>query len=138
MSHKNIVIDDGCRTKAKITMNDKDFKAAILKEINEENLPVHLGGKFSLYNEPYEFDLSETSPFYDRPPMSLDDIIAGQQATTLDEIGMEQGGQEDDDEEEDTWLDSHHNDADIEEGADEAEGEVVIGEAAVGEGDETF
>lgn len=128
-------------------MNDKDFKAAILKEITEENLPVHLGGKFSLYNEPYEFDLSETSPFYDRPPLSLDDIIAGQQAATLDDIAVEQGGHEDEEEEEDTWLDSHHADADGEgaEGAHlEAGGAVASSSEGVTEGaagedlDETF
>ena len=124
-------------------MNDKDFKAAILKEITEENLPVHLGGKFSLYNEPYEFDLSETSPFYDRPPMSLDDIIAGQQAATLDEIVVAGGGHdEDDDEEEDTWLDSHRDDADAEPGTAEASAVATASgamtENAPGKEEETF
>jgi hypothetical protein len=33
-------------------MNVHDFKAALAKEISEDNLPKRLGGTFELYNEP--------------------------------------------------------------------------------------
>lgn len=56
------------KTKAKITMNATDFKKALKDEITEENMPVSLGGTFALYNEPYEFDLSPSGPFYHVPP----------------------------------------------------------------------
>lgn len=51
-------------------MNASDFKEALKDEITEENIPVSLGGKFALYNEPYEFDLSPSGPFFtDLPPL---------------------------------------------------------------------
>ena len=48
-------------------MNYKDFKTALRSQITEENIPESIGGSFSLYNEPYEFDLSPGSALYYGP-----------------------------------------------------------------------
>jgi hypothetical protein len=86
-------------------MNATDFKAALAKEISEDNLPQRLGGKFSLYNEPYEFDLTSTSPFYKAPPKTFEDIISEQKDMVGDENEESESSVVD---EHDTWRDSIH------------------------------
>lgn len=43
----------------------------LLEDIPFESIPECLGGGFKLYNEPYEFDLSESGPLF-TPPYKLD------------------------------------------------------------------
>lgn len=52
------------RTKAKISVHSKSSMTSLHKEVPEESIPEVLGGKFSLWNEPYDFDLSVGGPLY--------------------------------------------------------------------------
>lgn len=74
------------RTKAKITMNYKDFKAALKDQITEENIPESIGGSFTMYNEPYEFDLSPGSALYYKPRDGYRGTLAGAKYSAEDKI----------------------------------------------------
>ena len=53
------------RTLAKISLSGSvKIMETLLKEIPEESIPQSLGGSFTSYNEPFEFDLSESGPFF--------------------------------------------------------------------------
>lgn len=102
-------------------MNDKDFKEAILKEISEENLPVHLGGTFSLFNEPYEFD---QSVFNDTPVLSFEQVMTDQlRDTSLGRVSHEEHQAEEEDDPDDTWQESHVEDESVIKEVEDSEGQ---------------
>mmetsp|Transcript_8831 Transcript_8831/g.7891 ORF Transcript_8831/g.7891 Transcript_8831/m.7891 type:complete len:411 (+) Transcript_8831:60-1292(+) len=49
---------------AKISIIGTEYREILLHHISLENIPELLGGDFKLYNEPYEFNISEDSPLY--------------------------------------------------------------------------
>ena len=54
-----------CRTIAKISLSSSgQILDTLLKDIPLESIPKALGGTFEDFNEPFEFDTSETGPFF--------------------------------------------------------------------------
>jgi len=49
---------------SKLTISTTDYLTKLLEDISIENVPVSLGGSFTGYNEEFDFDLSESGPFY--------------------------------------------------------------------------
>lgn len=68
-------------------MNYKDFKTALKNQITEDNIPESIGGSFSLYNEPYEFDLSPGSALYYGPRDGYPEPPANMTVPAFDESG---------------------------------------------------
>jgi hypothetical protein len=57
---------------AKISLSNGNFMDTLMKDITFENIPQILGGGHAGYNEPYEFDISETGPLhYPGAPISI-------------------------------------------------------------------
>jgi hypothetical protein len=52
------------RTIAKINLCGHNYMNVLLEDMTIENIPERLGGKFKLYNEPYEFDKSVGGPLH--------------------------------------------------------------------------
>ena len=54
-----------CRTVAKISLSSSgQILDTLLNDIPLESIPKALGGTFEEFNEPFEFDTSETGPFF--------------------------------------------------------------------------
>jgi hypothetical protein len=56
------IVDEA--SQAKFEFSGHDYLSALEKDISIENIPACLGGEFELYNEPFEFDVSESGPFF--------------------------------------------------------------------------
>ena len=51
-------------TLAKLSLSGSTYIDTLLKDMPLESIPVRIGGKFELYNEAYEFDISEEGPLH--------------------------------------------------------------------------
>lgn len=51
-------------TLAKISLSGGNYMDTLLKDLEFENIPSILGGGFTLYNEPFDFDTTPGGPLY--------------------------------------------------------------------------
>jgi hypothetical protein len=63
---------------SKIQISSSNYMDVLLEGISMENIPASIGGKFELYNEPFEFDRSKSGPLYYEGAPAAEDMSFGE------------------------------------------------------------